>query len=181
MFQFAHPNQVLTAVSMYSAHFYGAMLWDLYGEAAGMVFKSWNTCVKLTWDIPRSTHNYFVEMLAGSLPSLRQKLLCQFVGFCHKLRSSASWEVRILAGIVGSDVGSTTGKNLKNIEEEFQVCPWSNSTGTFKSVYKGYQVPPEDSWRLPLLRKLLEQRREMITCDEDTGAITSLIDSLCFS
>ena len=119
MFQFAHPNQVLTAVSMYSAHFYGAMLWDLYGEAAGMVFKSWNTCVKLTWDIPRSTHNYFVEMLAGSLPSLRQKLLCQFVGFCHKLRSSASWEVRILAGIVGSDVGSTTGKNLKNIEEEF--------------------------------------------------------------
>ena len=57
MFSFALPEQVLSAVSVYTAHFYGAMLWDLYGEMSGQVFRSWNTCVKLAWGLPRSTHN----------------------------------------------------------------------------------------------------------------------------
>ena len=137
--------------------------------------------MNLAGDLPRSTQNYFVDKLAAPLPSVRKKLLCQFVGFCHKLSTSASWEVRILAKIVGSDIGSTTCKNLKNIQEEFNVCPRVNTASIFKRKYKGYPVPPEDSWRLPLLRKLLDQRREMVTCDEDVGTITSLIDSLCSS
>ena len=32
---FALPSQVLTAVKVYSAHFYGASLWVLYGGMAG--------------------------------------------------------------------------------------------------------------------------------------------------
>ena len=35
MFGFANPIQVLQAVSVYSAHFYGSMLWNLYGEMVG--------------------------------------------------------------------------------------------------------------------------------------------------
>ena len=63
MFHFALPCQVLSAISVYSAHFYGAMLWDLYGEMAGQVYRSWNTTVKLVWNLPRGTHNYFVDQL----------------------------------------------------------------------------------------------------------------------
>ena len=40
MFYIAHSCQVLKAVNVYSADFYVAMLWDLFGEAAGMVYKS---------------------------------------------------------------------------------------------------------------------------------------------
>ena len=83
--------------------------------------------------------------------------------------------------IVSIDHGSTTGKNLLNIEEEFNLCPWTRSPASFKKSYNGYQVPAEDSWRLPLLGKLLVQRREMITCGEETSTITGLIDSLCVS
>ena len=76
MFGFANPAQVLTAVSVYSAHFYGAMLWNLYGDMAGQVYRSWNTCVKLAWGVPRWTHNYFVDnVLSGSLSSVRKKIL----------------------------------------------------------------------------------------------------------
>ena len=35
MFSFELPSQVLTAVKVYSAHLYGAPLWDLYGDLAG--------------------------------------------------------------------------------------------------------------------------------------------------
>ena len=39
MFSFALPSQVLTAVKVYSAHFYGAPLWDLYGDLAGQMYR----------------------------------------------------------------------------------------------------------------------------------------------
>ena len=47
MFSFALPTQVLNAISVYSAHLYGSMLWDLYEEMAGQVFRSCNNTVKL--------------------------------------------------------------------------------------------------------------------------------------
>ena len=182
MFNFAYPSQVLSAVSIYTCHFYGAMLWDLFGDAAGQAFRSWNTCVKLAWDLPRGTHNYFVDnLLSGALPSVREKLLSQYVGFFQNMLKSASWEVRILSRIVGTDVASTTGRNLFNIETEYGLSPWTNSPWSFKKSYKGYMVPPEDTWRLPLLGKLLKQRRDMITCGDETSTITGLIDSLCMS
>ena len=81
MFSFAHPNQVLSAVQTYAGHFYGSMLWDLFGDMAGQVYRSWNTCVKLAWSIPRSSHNYFVDGLADHLPSVRKKLICQYVNY----------------------------------------------------------------------------------------------------
>ena len=34
MFEFAHPAQVLQAVNVYASHFYGSMLWNLYGVGA---------------------------------------------------------------------------------------------------------------------------------------------------
>ena len=56
-----------------------------------------------------------------------------------------------MARIVGTDCGSTTGNNLINLEEEFNLCPWTRSPAAFKKCYNGYQVPAEDTWRLPLL------------------------------
>ena len=120
-------------------------------------------------------------MLAGPLPGIRKKLLCQFVGFCHKLKSSASWEVRVLASIADKDVERSMGKNLRNGQQEFNMCPWKNTDNDIRKESKDYPVPHEDCWRLPFLRKLLEQRREMMTCEEDISTITSLVDSLCSS
>ena len=34
MFEFAHTAQVLQAVNVYASHFYGSMLWNLYGPGA---------------------------------------------------------------------------------------------------------------------------------------------------
>ena len=60
LFSFALPSQVLNAIQVYTSHFYGSMIWDLYGTMANQVYRSWDTQVKLVWGLPRSTHNYFV-------------------------------------------------------------------------------------------------------------------------
>ena len=180
MFAFAEPQQVLSAVSVHAAHFYGSMLWDLFGDAAGQAFRTWNTCVKLAWDVPRWTHNYFVDgMLAGDLHSVRKKVVCQYVSFFQKLKTCPQREIRILARVVARDQTSVTGRNLERLRQEFYLDPWTMSSKTFKAAYKGYLVPEQDKWRLSLLERLLSQRREMATCDENVEPVTELIDSLC--
>ena len=121
------------------------------------------------------------NFLAGDLPSTRKKVLCQYVNFFKKLRVSPLREVRLLASVVGKDLGSVTGRNLLHLQEVFNLDPWTKPTGLFKQMYTGYMVPEVDSWRLPLLVRLLDQRRDMVVCEEEVETITGLIDSLCSS
>ena len=111
-FSFAHPDQVLNAVNVYASHFYGAMLWDFTSDMSGQFCRSWNTCVKLAWDIPRSTHTYLVENLFGvNHVSHKKQLLARYVNFLKSLMKSISNEVKVVANIVARDIRSVTGKN----------------------------------------------------------------------
>ena len=155
MFEFAHPAQVLQAINVYASHFYGSMLWNLYGVGAEQVFRSWNTCVKLAWGVPRWSHNYLFEhVLSCGIPSVRQKILGQYLGFFQKLLRSESPEIRLLANVAGHDVGSVTGSNLVKLEEEFGLDPWVSTSYQLGVQYSSYGVPAEDEWNLPLLVKL---------------------------
>ena len=118
-------------------------------------------------------------MIGGDLPPVKKKLMCHFVNFFQKLRKSPLREVRILASLAGRDRLSVTGKNLAMLEEEFGLDPWTQTGNMFKGNYKGYSIPDADKWRLPLLQKLITQRRDMLACDEEVENITELIDSLC--
>ena len=86
-----------------------------------------------------------------------------------------------MANVAGHDVGSVTGSNLIKLGEEFGLDPWVSTSHQLADQYSGYDVPAEDEWRLPLLVKLLGQRREMTTMNEKTKSISELIDSLCYS
>ena len=182
LFKFALPTQVLNAISVYSAHFYGAMLWDLSSDMAGQVYRSWNTCVKLVWDVPRSTHNYFVEhLLAKDFASVKEKIFSQYTRFVQKLRQSTSKEVRILQNIVKNDVRSVTGRNCLMLAQEFDIDPNTVGSQKFKDLYQCYGIPGQDLWRISILDTLLQNRYEMTACGEDTDVVSGLIQSLCSS
>ena len=68
-FAFALPDQVLQAVHVYASDCNGVMLYDLSSQASESYFKAWNNCVKLTWDVPRSTFTYIVENVLILYPS----------------------------------------------------------------------------------------------------------------
>ena len=102
--------------------------------------------MKLAWGVPRWSHNYFVEhILSCGIPSVRQKVLGQYLGFFQKLLVSESSEIRLLASVVGRDAGSVTGSNLINLEEEFRLDPWVSSSSQLAEMYSGYEAPAEDS------------------------------------
>ena len=181
-FSFAHPNQILTAVQMYSLHCYGSMLWDFGDESTGKFCRSWNTCVKLCNRVPRSTHTYFVEnLLATDFIPVRNQLFSRYVNFAKHLLTSASYEVRFLYGIVHKSNTSITGKNLKRIQMEVGLNPWSMSPAFIKEEQKVPEVPMNEQWRLPLLETYLKRRKELELSFENTETIQHLIDTLCNS
>ena len=89
--------------------------------------------------------------------------------------------MRIVSGIVSNDIQSVTGRNLANIARLFQLNPRIDPATSFKAKDIGYMTPVEDQRRLPFLEKLLDQRRELWTCEEETSHIDELIESLCAS
>ena len=181
-FAFAHPDQILSAINIYAGHLYGAMLWDFSSDICGQVFRSWNTCVKLAWNVPRSTHTYLVDnLLAVNHLSIKKQLLGKFVNFFKNLIQSNSREVQILANVVARDVRSVTGKNLILIEKETGLDPWRTSSSEVRDRVPDKTTPEEDLWRLPLLCQYWYKREEAKANLEDTEEITSLINSLCSS
>ena len=112
------------AVQLNCCNFYGSNLWNLFGTRAGQVYRSYNTTVKLTWDLPRSTHTWLVTHVLGSeLSSARETILAGFTGFLARLRRSASWDVRVLVEIDIRDATSVTGRNITLFKRELGSDP----------------------------------------------------------
>ena len=79
---YADPLHKVKAVQVICTDAYGCMLWDLASSSAEQFFKSWNTCVKLCYDIPRNTFTYLVEgYLAADVAPLRNQVMARYEGF----------------------------------------------------------------------------------------------------
>ena len=152
------------------------MLWDLFGFRANQVYRAWSTCVKLAWNVPRSTHSYIVDnLLADSFYTVKQQLIGQYVQFVKKLCNSPSPEIQIVFSMVSRCARSITGKNLLNIERETSCDPWTSSGWMLKESVKRADVPYNESWRIQYLKKLLDVRQETGVDDD----VSVLIDGLC--
>ena len=93
---------------------------------ADQVYKAWNTCIKLSWQVPRATHTYFVDMLLGcGISHVKSDILARYVNFNKSLRSSPSMEVSVLVNIVARDIRTTTGRNLDLVRRLTGLDPWN--------------------------------------------------------
>ena len=164
------------------------MLWDLEGDLAIQYLSTWNTCVKLSWDLPRATHSYFLTKLSAGIISAKRDIICRYAGFVKGLMSSPSREVTIMARLVVKDVRTTTAKNIKVLEREAGGLSWGSTTREIrKELFKKVEdIPVTDQWRLPYLTKLLEQR-DVMTYNgegeesEELTRVKELLDSLCIN
>ena len=184
MFSWAAPVEVLSDLKIYCSDFYGSMLWHLGGEKASQVHSAWGTAVKLTWICPRWTRTFLVQqVLSCGIPSAETDILGRYAKFSRGLKTSTSQEVQVLFNLVSRDLQSTTGKNLRLLEEKSGLDPWTASTHRLKEALQQNQlveVPVQDTWRIPYLVSLLGQLKEAKTLVQEDRAtvLQNLIDSL---
>ena len=142
------------------------MLWALGSDLATQYFNAWSTCVKLTWQVPRATHRYFVDhLLSCGLSSVRVDTLARYTKFVRGLLSSPSMEVSVMCGVAKEDIRSVTGANMALLREETGLNLAKASTVQVKEklLRNTVEVPDNDSWRLAYLGKLLTARGRATT------------------
>ena len=88
-------------------------------------------------------------------------LLSRFHSFFHSLLEHPSPEIQTLFRLSARDLRTNVGKNLRLIEDETDLNPWLFGSKRIKRellLANAAQMPETESWRLPLLGKLLDQR-----------------------
>ena len=123
-------------------------------------------------------------MLSAGLTSAKVDILGRYANFFRSLRVSPCHEVSVLANIAGRDVRTTTGSNLKLVEELTGLNPWVFGSARIKAeLWKEENVPTpeEDVWRLSYLASLLAKRQQLDYMGEEEAAkeVSGLIDNLC--
>ena len=98
-------------------------------------------------------------------------------GFCD------IFEIRILPNLTSRDMLSTTGKNLRTVEEASGLDPWQDKSVKVKAALYSrelVELEPKDMWRSEYLCSLLRQRQESayMGLDDQAKQHQALIDSL---
>ena len=80
-FSFAHPEQVLRALDIFSSDCYGLMIHDLASPSTESIFTSWKTAVKLSWNVTRSKYIYLQwgESIGKNFQTLRKSDIHQIL------------------------------------------------------------------------------------------------------
>ena len=116
--------------------------------------RSWNTCVKLSYDIPRSTHTYLVEhCLASEFTPVKTEMMARYIKFHRSLKNSKSFEVRALVNVVSNDIRSTTARNLALIETETGQSIRNLTPKLVRELVKIQDFPVNQDWRFSLLKR----------------------------
>ena len=102
-FNFAHPRLVCELLKIYGTSFYGSVLWKINSSEYGKLLRSWNSAVKLIWNLPYNTHTYFIEQLTDC-PHMQSMLHSRFVGFSRSLKTSKKFHVNVLFALCENDL-----------------------------------------------------------------------------
>ena len=135
----------------------------------------------------RATRTYLVQQfLSAGMTSAKVDILARYANFYRSLRKSPCPEVAVMANIVGRDLRSTTGSNMRLVEESSGLDPWIFDSSKLKVKLVNRElidVPRQDEWRVKYLCRLLEQRQEYHYLGEveQVNQVTDLIDSLCIN
>ena len=162
-------------VSVYLTSFYGSNLWDLYDNVTQKLFSSWNIMVRMLFNIPRNTHRYLIEPISGN-SHLKIQLIKRFIKFSITLSKCEKPHLRYLHEIKQHDFRSVYGRNCKNICKETGVDIIQDASIL---DIKYQSVPPEEEYRLSLIKELFEMRSGRLECNLTKKEVQAMLEVLC--
>ena len=178
-FQFAGPKTRFKINQIYNSHFYGSPIWNLFGNAADMFLKSYNRSVRITLDLPLTTHRNLLETVTGCR-HLHSVLCSRFLGFIEKVRASQKTIPKLLLSHIMYDVRSTTGSNLRNIMLETDKDDIAILSKSDSEQVKYHPLSKDDEWKKEALIELLDIREGQLEINGlINDEIQQMIETIC--
>ena len=178
-FYFALPETKFHINKIYNSHFTGSPLWDLFCREAKMIENSWNVSFRIMFNLPRTTHRYFVEPIS-KMTHIKFIIMKNFLNFLKQIENGSKTIAKVLLNTVKNDVGSTTGSNIRKIvqlmnkESLNQIDISDIKENTFA------EIPVGCEWRISVLEELLSVRNGKSEMENFTKKdIDNMIDLIC--
>ena len=180
-FFFCHPATQFHINSIYNSSFTGSPLWDLFSREADMLCNTWNTSVRIMFNLSYATHRYFIQPVSNKV-HLKNILMQRFLGFLSQIEKSAKKLPLRLLKIIRTDTRSTTGSNLRKI----MIILGKHTIDEVKSSdINGYEyapVKPDDVWRINMVKELIEVRANQATIENfSEDELEEILEHLCIS
>ena len=131
------------------------MIWDLFGNEAKRLEKTWNVSQRLMLQLDRKTHRYFIEPLSKT-QHIIFSLYKRFISFTKKLSLSKKAPLRHLFHVVKNDCGSTTGSNLRKLMLRFHIDTPGNLNADVVSNSKYHETPVGVEWKIVVAKELID-------------------------
>ena len=156
-FGFCSKRLLCELMRIYSTSFYGSMIWSLRSEDYSKLLRSFNTAIKLIWDLPHQTHKNFIEQLID-FPHLQSMLHSRYIGFVWSVKNSMKDEVKLLYNICKYDQTSVTGSNLKHLMDSYELSSVEKLFENRFNIARNIVNPmsENDLWKVSLLEELVE-------------------------
>ena len=117
---YCDPKLVVELINIFWRSFYGSPLWRLKSDEFGRLTRSWNTVVKMVWDLPYATHKRFVESLTV-VPHLQSTLHSRYVGFMKNLQNSGKLQTTVMYNLCRNDLNSQTGQTIHLLLQSYEA------------------------------------------------------------
>ena len=119
------------------------------------------------WELPRSTHRYYVEELGGE--HLWSMVLSRYVNFLKLIKKSSKPGVLLLFSMVEENLNTVTGRNIRFIKDTIgyeDIFQLSCRDLKEKLIFK--KIPPEEKWRVNFVRELTDVRRGTLALGDES-------------
>ena len=179
-FGYCDPKLVLKLLSIYSTALYGSPLWQLNSEEHSKLNRSWNTAIKIIWDLPHSTHTRFLESLCP-VPHLESVLHGRSIGFIQNLSRSSKQLIKLLFHSCSHDMSTVTGQNLKFLLHKYSQ---QNMTALFseKDVIKISRVnilQENELWKVNLMEDFSLVKKNLLELPFEIENLDEILDDIC--
>ena len=154
-FHFAHPLTKVKINNIFNSYFYGSPTWDLFGEEATRLDKTWNISQRILLGLPRNSHKYFLESLSQTR-HINFSLCTRFLRFINSIANSKKETLRNMLMHVKYDCRTITGRNLRTM---MRMVKKTSVNDLHQDDFKGciYQdVPHGEDWKVGFAKELFE-------------------------
>ena len=158
--------------------FSGSSLWDLFSDETVSLEKTYSKAIRIMWNLPLETHRYLIEPISGQI-YLKFVLIKRFLRFKNQVFRSSKSAMKYLFSICEKDCRSLNLKNIMLLCEKDNIE--SISISDLEDL-KYFPVPENESWRVNLLKELLDSRLESMEIPGfSQQELTNMIDFVCVS
>ena len=179
-FGYYDPQLVIKLLSIYSTSLYGSTLWPISSEEHQKLNRSWNTAVKIIWDLPHATHTRFLESLSP-VTHLESVLTGRYIGFLQSLKESGKSLLRLLFSSCSSDLISVTGQNVRYLMDKYKKASIKSLVLSKNRIKNSrvYSPPVEEAWKLNLIEEIALVKKTHLELNFDEKNLEEILEYIC--